>query len=133
MTIRLEGICPLLEVFDMTRALAMYRDVLGFEVVQSAPPGDDCDWCLLRKDGAELMLNTMYERENRPPGPDPARTEAHADTALFFGCRDLDAAYAHVRRHGIEAKPPVVRDYGMRQLSFTDPDGYHICLQCPAP
>ncbi len=33
-----EGVCPLLEVFDMPASLAFYRDVLGFEVVASAPP-----------------------------------------------------------------------------------------------
>lgn len=44
MGIKLEGMCPLLQVFDMPTAIRFYRDVLGFEVVDSAPPGDDCDW-----------------------------------------------------------------------------------------
>jgi len=60
-----------------------------------------------------------------------ARTAAHADTTLFFGCSDLDAAYAHLRKHGIDVRPPVVRDYGMKQLVFSAPDGYGICLQWP--
>jgi catechol 2,3-dioxygenase-like lactoylglutathione lyase family enzyme len=34
----LEGMCPLLQVFDTPRSLRFYRDVLGFEVVRSAPP-----------------------------------------------------------------------------------------------
>jgi catechol 2,3-dioxygenase-like lactoylglutathione lyase family enzyme len=131
LSIKLEGVCPLLEVFDMARSLALYRDVLGFELVESAPPGDDCDWCLLRLGGTDIMLNAQYERHDRPPAPDPARVAAHGDTSLFFGCRDLDAAYAHLRAHGIDVKPPVVRNYGMRQLSFIDPDGYSLYLQWP--
>jgi len=35
MGIAVRGVCPLLEVF-------------GFEVVEAAPPGDDCGWALLR-------------------------------------------------------------------------------------
>jgi catechol 2,3-dioxygenase-like lactoylglutathione lyase family enzyme len=130
--IEFDGLCPLLQVFDMKVALRFYRDVLGFEVVQAAPPGDDADWCLLRKDGTEIMLNTQYERHARPAAPDPARAAAHGDVSLFLGCRDLDGAWAHLRACGIEVPPPGIRDYGMRQLSFKDPDGYNLCLQWPA-
>ncbi len=78
------------------------------------------------------MLNTMYEREHRSPRPDPKRTAAHRDTGLFFACRDLDAAYEHLRAHGVDLQPPRVAPYGMRQLSFRDPDGYGICFQWPS-
>jgi glyoxylase I family protein len=132
MPIKVEGVCTLLQVFDMPTSVAFYRDVLGFEVVQSSRPGDDFDWGLLRLDGVELMLNTRYERDSRPPAPDPARIAVHDDTSLYFGCRDLDAAYAHLLAHGIDVKPPVVREYGMKQLPFKDPDGYQICFQWPA-
>ena len=56
---------------------------------------------------------------------------SHADTTLFFGCPDVDAAYAHLRAHGIEVREPAVRDYGMKQLSLADPDGYGLCFQWP--
>lgn len=128
---KFEGLCPLLQVSDMRRSLALYRDVLGFHVVASAPAVDDCDWCLLRHGHLELMLNTRYERHERPAAPDPARMSAHGDTSLFFACRDLEAALTRLRAHGIEAGPPVARSYGMKQLSFLDPDGYNICLQWP--
>lgn len=78
------------------------------------------------------MLNTQYEASNRPPAPDPDRVAAHRDTALFFGCQDLDGAYAYLKAQGLNVKPPVVRDFGMRQLSLSDPDGYSLCLQWTA-
>lgn len=125
------GMCPLLNVFDMPASLAFYRDVLGFAVVSTSRPDPEPDWVLLRKDGAELMLNTAYERHVRPPDPDPARVAFHGDTGLFFGCRDLDAAYAELRAKGLEVQPPVERDYRMRQLYVKDPDGYVVCFQWP--
>ncbi|MFY9550328.1 MAG: VOC family protein [Thermoanaerobaculia bacterium] len=127
MTLKVEGVCPLLIVFDMPRSIAFYRDVLGFEVVAAA--GDDCDWALLRLNDTELMLNTAYERDQRPPAPDPGRIAAHIDTALYFGCRDVDAAYAYLRGKGLNVQAPVIRDYGMKQLYLTDPDGYNLCFQ----
>jgi catechol 2,3-dioxygenase-like lactoylglutathione lyase family enzyme len=121
----------LLQVFDMPAALAFYRDVLGFTVTSDVPENDQCDFVMLELDGTELMLNTAYEAGDRPPAPDSARVAAHRDTALFFGCADVDEAYAYLRSRGLEVDAPVVRDYGMKQVYLTDPDGYEICLQHP--
>jgi uncharacterized glyoxalase superfamily protein PhnB len=84
---------------------------------------------LLRRDGVDLMLNTAYEMDQRPVAPPAERVAAHGDTALFFGCRDLDAAYRHLRSNGVEAEAPRDAPYGMRQVWLRDPDGFVICLQ----
>ena len=132
MRLELEGFAPLLQVFDMRTSLAFYRDVLGFELVEQSGPGDDFDWGLLRREGIALMLNTAYEAHARPAAPDGARVAAHDDVGLYFGCRDLRAAHAHLRAHGVEVAPPTVAPYGMEQLWLSDPDGYTVCLQWPA-
>jgi glyoxylase I family protein len=127
--IDIRGLTPLLAVFDMKASVRFYRDVLGFELVSTSAPGDDFGWALLRRGGAELMLNIV---DHGGDAPDPARVAAHRDTALFFGCPDLDAACAHLRAHGIDAEEPFVQGYGMKQLYLRDPDGYTLCLQWPA-
>ena len=131
MAIDVRGVCPLLQVFDMPTSLRFYRDVLGFEVVHRSQPTDNCDWALLRLNDAELMLNTAYEDDERPAAADPARVAAHRDTALFFGCPDVDAAYAQLRSSGLSVKEPRVAHYGMKQLYATDPDGFELCFQWP--
>jgi len=128
----IHGVAPLLQVFDMPTAIRFYRDVLGFEVVSTSQPRDDCNFALLKLNGAEVMLNTAYEADQRPPSPDPARVAAHEDTCLFFGCEDLDAAYQHLQVHEVTLNPPKIAPYGMRQLWFRDPDGYGLCFQWPA-
>jgi glyoxylase I family protein len=129
MALVIEGCAPLLQVFDMPRSLRFYRDALGFTVSRQSRPGDDCDWALLTLGSIELMLNTAFEADQRPPAPDPARVKAHDDMSLFFGCRDLEGAYDHLRAQGIEAEKPAIADYGMKQLWLKDPDGYVICFQ----
>jgi glyoxylase I family protein len=126
------GMAPLLQVFDMPRSIAFYRDVLGFAVVQTDRPGEARDWALLSLNGIELMLNTAYEEGARPPAPDPARVAAHGDTALYFGCPDVDAAYAQIRARGGAVRPPALTSYGFRALTLTDPDGYAVCFHWPA-
>ena len=50
MSIEVRGVCTLLQVFDMPVAVRFYRDVLGFEIIQTTTPceGDQFDWGLLR-------------------------------------------------------------------------------------
>jgi catechol 2,3-dioxygenase-like lactoylglutathione lyase family enzyme len=75
------------------------------------------------------MLNTAYDEGERPASPALERVASHGDTGLFFGCPDVDAAYEQVKSHGVPCAPPKTAWYGMRQLSFRDPDGYGITLQ----
>lgn len=130
MPIDIRGLSPLLSVFDMAASIKFYCDGLGFELVSSdGKPAPHFDWVLLRLNGTELMLNTAYDEDQRPPAPDPARIGAHQDTAIYFGCPDVDGAYAHLRGMGMDVKEPRVAWYGMRQLYLTDPDGYLLCFQ----
>jgi glyoxylase I family protein len=131
MAVRITGLTPLLQVFDMQTSLAFYCDILGFELVASAGPPDDIGWVLLRRDKTELMLNTVYEKPDRPPAPDPARLAAHSDTVIYFGCSDIDAVYTELSLKGLKIQKPTVAPYGMKQLYVLDPDGYNLCFQWP--
>src|SRR5580698_9328447 len=136
MPINIESATPMFFVFDVPTAVAFYRDLLGFEVVNTSKPftdaKDDFGWCLLRHGSIELMLNNAFENNIRPETSNRSRIKAHADIILYMMCRDLDAAYTHLRRAGVDASPPTVAYYGLRQVNFKDPDGYALCLQWPA-
>lgn len=134
MTITTRGMTPMIFVFDMPAAVRFYRDTLGFEISASSKqdPGDKYGWCLLRFGGGELMLNTAYDDDERPPRPDPARVAAHGDTTLYFSCEDVDGTYRYLRSQGVETGEPKVAYYGMKQVYLKDPDGFSICFQWPA-
>jgi len=133
MPIDVRGLAPLLSVFDMPTSIKFYCEGLGFEVLSTdGKPAPHFDWVLFRLNGTELMLNTAYDHDQRPPVPDPARIAAHQDAAIYFGCPDVDAAYAHLQKMGIKSKEPKVAWYGMKQLYLTDPDGYTLCFQWPS-
>ena len=132
MPLTVQGLAPLLQVFDMPTSIAFYSGVLGFEVVSTSQPGPQFDWALLKLNNVELMLNTAYESHARPPAPDPTRLAGHGDTCIYFGCPGVDAVYTFLRAKGLDIKVPVVQPYGMKQLYVRDPDGYMLCFQWPA-
>jgi len=129
---QLGGFTVLLQVFDMPTSLAFYRDVLGFTVAADVPADGKCDFAMLALNGSDLMLNTAYEADDRPKMLPDDRRRAHRDTALFFDCADVDAAYARLIARGLRVTPPAVQAYGMKQIYLEDPDGYELCLQQPA-
>jgi len=84
-------------------------------------------------DGCFCWLNTAYRFDDeRPAAPDQARTAAHDDTGLFFGCPNVDAAYQDLLGKGVQVKAPVITGYGMKQMYLRDPDGYTLCFQWSA-
>ena len=132
MSIEVRGVAPLIEVFDMPTSLAFYRDKLGFRVTGDSGQGDESGWVMLELGDATIMLNTAYDDGERPDAPDPARTAAHHDTCIYFGCPDVDAAYEHFKAVGVKSDPPSIAPYGMKQLYVSDPDNYNLCFQWPA-
>jgi glyoxylase I family protein len=131
--IDVRGMTPLIQVYDMPTSLAFYCDILGFKVHNSSQPAPNCGWAWLKRDGIDLMLNTAYDDDCRPPAPDLKRVAAHDDTCFYFGCPDVDAAYAYLVTKGIDLKPPTVAWYGMKQLYLKDPDGFNLCFQWSSP
>ena len=131
MPVDIRGVAPLFQVFDMPTSMKFYCDVLGFEIVNTSKPGPVFDWAWLRLNDVEVMLNTAYESDQRPPTPDPARISAHDDTCLYFGCPDVDAVYDHLRAKGVDVAKRKIAPYGMKQLYVHDPDGYNLCFQWP--
>lgn len=137
MSVEIRGITPLLQVFDMPASIRFYRDVLGFEVVNTSPivqgkQGDYFHWAMLRLNGIQLMLNTAYDKGERPKTPNAARVAAHGDIGLFIECPEIDRVWGELRATGVRvAEEPAVTRYGMKRFGIIDPDGYHLYFQWP--
>ena len=132
MAVDTQRMTTLVQVFDMQKSLEFYCGILGFELLDKAGPVDDIGWVILKLNEVYLMLNTQYEMHERPQNPDLERIKAHGDTCFYFMCADPDDVYGHIILHGIAAERPKIAPYGMKQLYFSDPDGYSVCFQSPA-
>ena len=116
---------PLLRTANIERSLSFYCDQLGFTLRDRWDPDGKLVWCLLAMEGAQLML----QQAERWDAAGPAR--GHGDIELFIVCEDVDALRERFLGRGVDAPPPTVAFYGMRQLTVRDPDGRSICFEHP--
>jgi catechol 2,3-dioxygenase-like lactoylglutathione lyase family enzyme len=128
---------------NLDRALAFYRDRLGFHVVFEFawPAGTEvADRITGLRDSAAraVMLRAgnahveLFEYASPPPRPcDPGRPVAdHGITHLCLDVRDLDAEYARLSAAGMTFHcPPQDIGPGLRTTYGRDPDGNVIELQ----
>lgn len=107
MPIKAQGVVPLLQVYNMHRSTAFYRDVLGFEVLQTHEPDGHLYWAMLKLGGTRIMLNARFEDDERPAS-EPANT-GHNDLTLYFDCPNVEEAYEHLRTKGSRVSAPNTR------------------------
>jgi catechol 2,3-dioxygenase-like lactoylglutathione lyase family enzyme len=95
-------------VTDYDRALAWYREVLGFDVVYELK---EYGWCELR---TPFGLNIgLGQTETVTPG----------NVTPTFGVKDIDAAIAHLRSHDVKVEDWHEIEGMVRLSTFYDPDG----------
>ncbi|MBK7824760.1 VOC family protein [Nannocystis sp.] len=69
-------------VADQSRALAFYRDVLGFEVHRDTPMGPDMRWINVGPPGAQTTLTLVTWFDTMRPG---------GVQGLLINTRDIDS------------------------------------------
>src|SRR5436190_21530793 len=117
-----------LKVADLDRAIAFYRDVLGFELMQRY--GDQAAFLSAGGYHHHLGLNTWESLGGSPP---PAGTTGLYHTAILYPTR---RALADALRRVIEAGLPLdgASDHGVSEaLYLRDPDDNGVELYWDRP
>jgi catechol 2,3-dioxygenase len=117
-----------LKVADIDRALAFYRDVLGFDVTQRY--GDEAAFISAGGYHHHLALNTWESRGGSPP---PAGTTGLYHVAIRYPDR---ATLGNALRRLAEAEVPIsgATDHGVSEAIYLrDPDGNGIELYRDRP
>jgi catechol 2,3-dioxygenase-like lactoylglutathione lyase family enzyme len=123
----MNAVTPLLNVQDVSRSLAFWQDLLGFEVVETYDWEGRLAWARLQNGPVGLMLNGR--------GGDPARRLArdrYTDAVLCFSVNDVHALVKRLRTGGIAAEDPEAQEYGLDEVVIRDPDGYELAFSSPS-
>ena len=122
---RLTGVSPLLLVADLNRALAFYRDALGFTVeVYGEPP----DFAVAGRDAAVILLRLAPEGAALTPNWQIA--EKAVD--VYIRVDDADEIYEEVQRRGARIDYTIYdAPHGFREFGVQDPDGHDIAFGQP--
>ena len=110
-------------VKDLGRATAFYRDVLKLPFLFEAPPG----LAFFDAGGVRLML----ARPERPESDRPS-------SILYYQVEDIGRAYEEVKARGakFDGPPHVIHRDARHELwmtSLKDTEGNPLALMCPKP
>jgi lactoylglutathione lyase len=115
-----QEVFPIVSTRDMSRALAFYRDLLGFEVVYRFPADGEPGYVALDLGPSHLGI-----------GADPAAAPPAGPSrfALWVYAADCDAAVGHLRGHGVPVlAEPADQPWGERMAEVADPDGNRVII-----
>jgi catechol 2,3-dioxygenase-like lactoylglutathione lyase family enzyme len=118
-----------LSVDDHEKAIAFYRDALGFEV-RNDVSAYGMRWVTLGSP-SQPEVNLVLEPPAADPGISPPDRTAIADLLakgilgrLAFWTSDLEATFDHVQASGAEVvQEPMDQPWGARDCAFRDPAG----------
>jgi lactoylglutathione lyase len=133
-----------LQVADLARSVAFYRDVLGFEEVfawnPQAPyigelvgyPDVDLHAAILRPPNSEVFLE-LLEYRNVERTPVDTRTANPGTAHIAFFVDDCDAVFADLQARGVPSvsapvTPTIGPNKGGRAVYMIDPDGIRVEL-----
>ena len=110
----------MINVRDMDRSVAFYRDVLGLPLAFQSP-----EWSEFSTGATKLALHGGAAPAAPSAGPPPAGT-----ASIGFAVDDLDAAAATLEERGARfVMPPTDREgEGIRLAVLVDPDGHPVSL-----
>jgi uncharacterized glyoxalase superfamily protein PhnB len=122
-TLRLRGPAPSFTVNDLDKSIHWWQDVLGFKVTERW----ESDGKLL---GVEMMAGeslVMLGQDDWKKGRDRSKGEG---VRLYFKTdQDIDQLAARIKAAGgTLTHEPADQEWGSRDLSLEDPDGYKITI-----
>ena len=124
----LGAISPCLIVSDVPRAIAFYRDRLGFQV-RYLEPADDPFFAIVGRDSAQIFLKSVSEEVTAQPNH--TRHE-WAPWDAFVYVEDPDSLAAEFTSRGLTFyKELVNRNDGIRGFEVEDDHGYVLFFGRP--
>ncbi len=117
------GLTASLFTSQMDRALAFYRDTLGFTVKQAVPDQAPFVFVWLERDNVNVFLND--EALARKDAPDATWiTSGQSGVTMFIVMEDIAGLWAKVKDQARVVMPLKDQWYGMTEFTILDADGY---------
>ncbi len=124
------AIAPFFIVHDVPRALAFYRDRLGFDITFQGPEPDDIFFGIVERGAAMIMLKAVGVDPVPNYTRDVKQGIARWDAYLYVP--DPDALAAEFSSRNIEFSEPLKDTHdGLRGFELKDADGYVLFFGRP--
>jgi uncharacterized glyoxalase superfamily protein PhnB len=117
------SLSPDLFVSDIERSVDFYKRALGVEELDRVAGSEGAFFSMLGREGFRIMMES-------PKSPGTQDMQKHhgstprATVLFYLSVDDLAAEEKRLREAGVRYQGPVTQPYGMKEVSFEDPDGY---------
>lgn len=132
---------------DMKKAIAFYRDTLGFEIEAAWPDDKSPMWANLMMGSQGIMIGALMSPEDAGKmcaGDEGAMTymktlaeefrkhSSGVGVVIYVRVPDVDAYRAGLAKKGLKNLPePKTQFYGVRDFALQDMDGYRFLFYSP--
>ena len=138
--VSIRGPVPVLFTNDMQEAIAYYRDSLGFTLA-NAMPDEEPTWCFLRRGDVAIMFleahdhthdeDEGHEHHHDHDGDHHQYPRGPAVSSMYFYPDNVDALWNELKDKVTVEIPLEDMDYGMREFTIRDPNGYALNFGVP--
>ena len=132
---------PFIRVKNVARSVDWYNRMLGMEIEMAMPDKKNPTFVRLNAgdpDGVALMISDGSDPMSGKKAPASvtsaiAARKAQKVVSFYFRVdKKIDALYESAKRKKAEIDQPITNmDYGMREFSMVDPDGYLVAVGQP--
>ncbi len=132
---KLDGVHHIgLNVRDIDRAEAFYTEVLGFEVTERY--AENIRHLMLSSPGESQQAAKVHLFETKDLDMEDALEtlsgRGYAHIAFSTTRKQFPKIVEELKKRKVDFKGPLVMGQG-ESVHFTDPDGNHLEIRCPAP
>jgi uncharacterized glyoxalase superfamily protein PhnB len=118
-----KAVVPNILVDDVEKIRGFYLEKLGFEHMMGIVGKDGkLDFCLVTREGAQLMLSRPQERTEGSAEKHPTRRPLE----IYIEVGDVDAYHEQVRAQVKVSEPLRTQWWGDRNFGVDDPYGYRL-------
>jgi len=120
--VNFKTLTPNLIVEEMDKTVEFYRDVLGFEVLMTAPEKDPFDWAMMKKGNVAIMFQTRQSLGDEMPAF--REMPVGGSFTLYIDVDNVEGLYEAIKEKAAVEKALFDTFYGTREFVIRDCNGY---------
>lgn len=120
----MHSLTPELLVDDLPKTISWYQSILGFEIISISPDSTNPTFARLKKGGVEIMF--YHRTEFALEIPSFTDTRIGGSIALYLTVDDIQSIWDMIQDKAKVIQPLHNTDYGSREFTILDCNGYHL-------
>lgn len=119
---KLESLSPNMMVTDVNETLNYYKEILGFNIIDTNPESGKLEWGFVMLDNVGLMF--QEEKSLKNEYPELNIFNAGGGLTFYIRIENINAFYKKIKNNVKIIKPMNTTFYGTNEFAIIDINGY---------